>query len=160
MQRIVVRMHRTGWVKRSSKNRFRWWPLIVRARLLPLSAPIFSTACWSKTTSRSRRSGPSIAVEFEGTSLTYAELDQRANQLANLLRKHGVECDVLVGVSMERSLEMVVAMLGILKAGGAYVPLDPSFGSGRIHFVLDEARVHRFLRRARTRFVWIPSGAH
>ena len=83
----------------------------------------------------------SIAVEFEGRSLTYAELHARANQLARILRKHGVQREVLVGVYMERSLEMVVALLGILKSGGAYVPLDPSFGQGRIQYVLGEARM-------------------
>lgn len=81
------------------------------------------------------------AVEFQGRSLTYAELHSRANQLAQLLRKRGVQREVLVGLCLERSLEMVVALLGILKAGGAYVPLDPSYGSGRIGYVLDEARV-------------------
>ncbi len=83
----------------------------------------------------------STAVEFDGRSLTYAELHARANQLARVLRKHGVQREVLVGVCMERSLEMEVALLGILKAGGAYVPLDVSFGPGRIRYVLDEARV-------------------
>ena len=82
----------------------------------------------------------SIAVEFQGRSLTYAELHARSNQLARVLRKHGVQREVLVGVCMERSLEMVVALLGILKSGGAYVPLDSSFGQGRIQYVLDEAR--------------------
>jgi amino acid adenylation domain-containing protein len=80
----------------------------------------------------------SIAVEFEGRSLTYAELHARANQLARALRKHGVEREMLVGVCMERSLEMVVALVGILKSGAAYVPLDSSFGQGRIQYVLDE----------------------
>ena len=83
----------------------------------------------------------SVAVEFEGHSLSYAELDKRSNQLARLLRKRGVGPDRLVGVCMERSLEMVVALLGILKAGGAYVPLDPAYPSDRIQYVLDDARV-------------------
>ena len=81
----------------------------------------------------------SIAVEFEGRTLTYAELHARANQLARVLRRHGVEREVLVGVCMERSLEMEIALLGILKAGGAYLPLDVSFGTGRIQYVLEEA---------------------
>ena len=82
-----------------------------------------------------------IAVQFEGQSLTYAQVDARANQLASLLRKHGVKREVLVGLCVERSLEMVVALLGILKAGGAYVPLDPSHPSDRIKYVLDDAQV-------------------
>src|SRR2546427_461057 len=81
------------------------------------------------------------AVEFEGRSLSYAELDSRANQLADLLRKRGVKREVLVGLCVERSLEMVVALLGILKAGGAYVPLDPAYPRDRIKYVLDDARV-------------------
>ncbi len=82
----------------------------------------------------------SIAVEFEGRALTYAELHARANQLARVLRRHGVQREVLVGVCMERSLEMEIALLGILKAGGAYLPLDVSFGAGRIQYVLEESR--------------------
>jgi amino acid adenylation domain-containing protein len=85
------------------------------------------------------------AVEFEGRSLSYAELEARANQLAHLLRKHGVRRDVLVGVCLERSLEMVVALLGILKAGGAYVPLDPAYPSERIKYVLEDAHVKLLL---------------
>src|SRR6266704_2193799 len=88
-----------------------------------------------------QRTPTATAVEFEGRSLSYAELDARANQLANLLRKRGVEREVLVGLCVERSLEMVVALLGILKAGGAYVPLDPAYPRDRIKYVLDDARV-------------------
>ena len=87
----------------------------------------------------------SIAVEFEGRSLSYAELDRRSNQLAQLLRKRGVGAERLVGVCMERSLEMVVALLGILKAGGAYVPLDPAYPSDRIQYVLEDARIQLLL---------------
>jgi amino acid adenylation domain-containing protein len=81
----------------------------------------------------------SIAVEFEGRSLTYAEVHARANQLARVLRRQGVQREGLVGVCMERSLEMEIALLGILKAGGAYLPLDVSFGAGRIQYVLEES---------------------
>jgi amino acid adenylation domain-containing protein len=88
-----------------------------------------------------RENQSSVAVEFEGTSVTYAELHRRANQLARVLRANGVGREVLVGICLERSLEMAVALLGVLKAGGAYVPLDPSYGAGRIQYVLDEARV-------------------
>lgn len=86
-----------------------------------------------------------IAVEFQGHTLTYAELDSRSNQLAHFLRGRGVRAEVLVGVCVERSIEMVVALLGILKAGGAYVPLDPSYPSDRIQYVLDDARVKLLL---------------
>ncbi|HEX3587317.1 MAG TPA: condensation domain-containing protein, partial [Candidatus Angelobacter sp.] len=67
------------------------------------------------------------ALECEDTRLTYAELDQRANQLAHFIRKLGVAHEVTVGVCLERGPEMIVALLGVLKAGGAYVPLDPAY---------------------------------
>ncbi|HEU4930628.1 MAG TPA: amino acid adenylation domain-containing protein, partial [Pyrinomonadaceae bacterium] len=79
-----------------------------------------------------------IAIEFEGEALTYAGLNARANQLAHYLRRCGVGPDEMVGVCLERSLEMIVAMLGILKAGGAYVPLDPAYPAERIEFMLDD----------------------
>ena len=68
-----------------------------------------------------------IAVIFEEQQFTYRELNSKANQLAHYLRSIGVGSEVLVGICVERSLEMVVGLLGILKAGGAYVPLDPSY---------------------------------
>jgi amino acid adenylation domain-containing protein len=80
-----------------------------------------------------------IAVSCEGESLTYAELNGRANQLAWHLRDCGVGADKLVGICMERSLEMVVGLLGILKAGGAYVPLDPSYPRERLAYMLQDA---------------------
>src|SRR6185312_12669130 len=70
--------------------------------------------------------------------LSYASLNQRANQLAHYLRKQGVGPESLVGVCMERSLEMVVAMLGILKAGGAYVPLDPAYPKERLAYMVQD----------------------
>ena len=87
-----------------------------------------------------KRTPDAIAVQFEGQSLTFAELHARANQLAHALRRRGVKPEVLVGVCIERSLDMVVALLAILKAGGAYVPLDPAYPADRIKYVLDDAR--------------------
>jgi amino acid adenylation domain-containing protein len=81
-----------------------------------------------------------VAVRFGDQQLTYRELSQRANQLARYLRRWGVEPETLVGLCVERSLEMVVALLGILKAGGAYVPLDPGFPQGHLAFMLHNAR--------------------
>ena len=80
-----------------------------------------------------------VAVVFEGEQLTYAELDQRANQLATYLERLGVKPGVLVGIFVERSLEMIVGLLGVLKAGGAYVPMDPTYPPERISFVLSDA---------------------
>jgi amino acid adenylation domain-containing protein len=85
------------------------------------------------------RSPKSPAVQFKNRSFTYEELNSRANQLAVYLRGLGVGPDVLVGVCLERSLEMVVALLAVLKAGGAYVPLDPSYPKNRLSFMLADS---------------------
>ena len=82
-----------------------------------------------------------IAVQFEETKLTYRELNARANRLAHHLQKLGVGPEVLVGVCLERSTEMMVGLLGILKAGGAYVPLDPSYPKQRLAFILKDTDV-------------------
>jgi amino acid adenylation domain-containing protein len=81
-----------------------------------------------------------IAVAFQGQHLTYRELNARANQLAHHLRGLGVGPEKLVGICVERSLEMVIGLLGILKAGGAYVPLDPTYPSERLKFMLEDAQ--------------------
>ncbi|MBK9992039.1 MAG: amino acid adenylation domain-containing protein, partial [Verrucomicrobia bacterium] len=88
---------------------------------------------------QARRTPNAIALVFEDKSLTYAALDQRADQLAALLRSRGIGPDVLVGLCVERSLEMVVGVLGILKAGGAYVPIDPAYPADRIAYVLEDS---------------------
>jgi amino acid adenylation domain-containing protein len=79
-----------------------------------------------------------IAVVFKNESLTYQELNQRANQLANYLQYLGVKPDVLVGISIERSLKMIVGLLGILKAGGAYIPLDPDYPLERLEYIIED----------------------
>jgi len=81
-----------------------------------------------------------IAVVFEDQQLTYSELNARANQLAHYLRKLGVEPEVLVGLCVERSLEMIVGLLGILKAGGAYLPLDTALPTSGLEFRLQDAQ--------------------
>ena len=83
-----------------------------------------------------RRRPEAVAVVFEGRQLTYAELNGRANQLAHYLRTLGVKPDSAVGLCVERSLEMVVGIVGILKAGGAYVPLEPGYPQERLEYMI------------------------
>ena len=87
------------------------------------------------------RTPDAVAVVFEHQQLTYEQLNCRANQLAHYLQSVGVGENVLVGLCVERSLEMVVGLLGILKAGGAYVPLDPEYPQDRLRFILEDAQV-------------------
>ena len=87
------------------------------------------------------QSPDAVAVVFGNQKLTYRELNQRANQLADYLQHLGVQPETLVGICVERSLEMLVGILGILKAGGAYVPLDPAYPQERLAFMLSDARV-------------------
>lgn len=80
------------------------------------------------------------AVIFENQRLSYRELNEKANQLAHYLKSLGVKPETLVGICLERSLEMLIALLAILKAGGAYVPLDPAYPSDRIAFIAEDAK--------------------
>ncbi|MDZ8055343.1 MAG: non-ribosomal peptide synthetase [Aulosira sp. ZfuVER01] len=82
-----------------------------------------------------------IAVSFNNQQLTYRELNNRSNQLAHYLQKLGVKSEVLVGISVEQSIEFIVGLLGILKAGGAYLPLDSNYPQERINFMLADAKV-------------------
>jgi natural product biosynthesis luciferase-like monooxygenase protein len=86
------------------------------------------------------RSPEATAVAFRGSSITYCELDARAALLAHKLRTMGVGPDILVGICAERSIEMVVGLLGIMKAGGAYVPIDPRYPKQRIAWLLEDAK--------------------
>ncbi|HET7209598.1 MAG TPA: amino acid adenylation domain-containing protein, partial [Terriglobales bacterium] len=90
---------------------------------------------------QAHRRPSAIAVTFDGKNLTYSELNRRADCLANYLCGLGVRPETLVGIYLDRSLEMVIALLAVLKAGGAYVPLDPSFPAERIGFILADAEV-------------------
>jgi len=90
-----------------------------------------------------------VAVVCGTDQLNYSELNQRANQLAHYLRKQGVGPDVVVGLCMERSLEMVIGLLGILKAGGAYLPLDPDYPQQRLEYMLSDAQVGLVLTQKR-----------
>ncbi|WHZ21721.1 MAG: polyketide synthase module [Nitrospira sp.] len=86
------------------------------------------------------RTPTAVAVKSDHQQVTYEELNARANQLARYLREQGVGPDVLVGLYVERSLEMVIGLLGILKAGGAYVPLDPHYPTERLAYMLVDSR--------------------
>src|SRR6267143_3266902 len=97
------------------------------------------------------RTPEAVAVEYEGLRLTYGELNARANQVARYLARHGVGPDALVGICVERSLEMVVGILGILKAGGAYVPLDPEYPASRLSFMLEDTAAPVLLTQATLR---------
>ncbi|WP_289500830.1 amino acid adenylation domain-containing protein [Gloeocapsopsis sp. IPPAS B-1203] len=90
-----------------------------------------------------------VAVVFDNKYFTYQQLNQRANQLAHYLQSLGVGPEVLVGICIERSLEMVVGLLGILKAGGAYVPLEPEYPLERLSFILQETQVEVLLTQKR-----------
>ncbi|BAZ70600.1 McyC protein (plasmid) [Fischerella sp. NIES-4106] len=87
------------------------------------------------------RSPNAVAVIFKDQQWTYKQLNEKANQLAHYLQTKGVKPEVLVGIFIERSIEMLVGLLGILKAGGAYVPLDPSYPSDRLTYMLSDAAV-------------------
>ncbi len=98
---------------------------------------------------QARKTPDATAVEFAGEHWTYGELNGRADRLARHLQSLGVGAESLVGVCVERSLEMIVGLLGILKAGGAYVPLDPKYPRERIAFMLADAQIDVLLVRDR-----------
>ncbi|WP_061336776.1 non-ribosomal peptide synthetase [Clostridium botulinum] len=82
-----------------------------------------------------------IAVVFEDKKLTYRELNEKANSLGRLLRDKGVKADSIVGIMVERSVEMIVGIMGILKSGGAYLPIDPSYPVERIEYMIEDAKI-------------------
>ncbi len=95
------------------------------------------------------RTPDAVALVVEQGFLTYGELDRRSDRLARLLRRLGVAPEILVGVAVERSLELLVGLLAVLKAGGAYLPLDPSYPAERLAFMLADARVAVLLTQER-----------
>ncbi|MET0657807.1 MAG: AMP-binding protein, partial [Steroidobacteraceae bacterium] len=97
------------------------------------------------------RAPQSVALIYENESLSYSELNNRANQLARYLRARGVGQDELVGICVERSVEMVVGLLGILKAGGAYVPLDPDYPQERLAYMVASSAPRVLLTQQRLR---------
>jgi len=105
------------------------------------------------------RTPDAVAVSFAGGQLTYAELNEQANQVARRLLTLGVCAEVSVGICMERSVEMVVGMLGILKAGGAYVPLDPEYPAQRLSYMIEDAGVRVLLTQERLAHTLLDHGA-
>ncbi|MEW6736657.1 MAG: amino acid adenylation domain-containing protein, partial [Acidobacteriota bacterium] len=90
---------------------------------------------------QAKRNADAIAVEYEDECISYRELNQRANQLGHYLHAHGVGPEVLVGVLMERSIAMIISLLGIMKTGGAYLPLDTTYPLERLAFILADTQV-------------------
>jgi amino acid adenylation domain-containing protein len=109
----------------------------------------YPTGCLHELVAQQAAKRPNaLAVEFRDESLTYAQLDQRANQLAHELIARGAGPGSLVGICVNRSLELVVALLGVLKSGAAYVPIDPSHPANRQAFLLEDAQVPVLLTQA------------
>ncbi|NVJ03443.1 AMP-binding protein, partial [Myxococcus sp. AM009] len=100
-----------------------------------------------------------VAVAFETERLTYRELEARANQVAHHLRAMGVGAESLVGVCLERSVDVVVALLGVLKAGGAYVPVDPAYPKERLGWMLEDTGASVLLTHEKWKTVLPASGA-
>jgi non-ribosomal peptide synthetase component F len=88
---------------------------------------------------QAQRTPSATAVEHENRGLTYDDLNRRSNRLAHHLRKSGVKPEIRVAICLERSREMIVALLAALKAGAAYVPLDPAYPAERLHFMLKDS---------------------
>jgi amino acid adenylation domain-containing protein len=96
-----------------------------------------------------KRTPDATALVFEGRPMSYGELNRRANQLGHYLRKLGVGPDTLVAISVERSFEMVVGLVGILKAGGAYVPVDPGYPADRQTYMIEDSRAPVLLTQSK-----------
>ncbi len=112
------------------------------------SAVFTKDRCVHKLFEAQAASSPdALALIFDDERVTYGELNGRANRLALYLKDLGVAPETRVGICMERSTEMIVALLGVLKAGGAYVPIDPAYPKERISFLLNDARVAALLTR-------------
>lgn len=116
------------------------------------SQPYHKTLCLHELIARQARYTPDIAaIVFEDRWITYEQLDRCANQLANYLQSIGVKPEICVGVCLERSIELIIALLGILKAGGAYVPLDPSYPVERLTFMIQETEMLVLLTQEKLR---------
>lgn len=130
------------------------WDAAERSRVLDqwnaTDAPARTDACVHRLfEEQAARTPNATAVTCEDQSLTYDELNRRANQLARRLKSLGVGPDVLVGLCAERSVEMMVGLIAIHKAGGAYVPLDPSYPKDRIAYMVEDSKVPVLLTQDR-----------
>ncbi|SDB42584.1 amino acid adenylation domain-containing protein [Pseudomonas sp. NFACC23-1] len=101
--------------------------------------------------SHAATTGDAMALTFEGLHMSYVELNRRANQLAHRLIEQGVGPDVLVGIAVERTPQMIIGLLAILKAGGAYVPLDPAYPADRLAYMIEDSGVTQILTQAHLR---------
>ncbi len=99
---------------------------------------------------QAKRTPNAVAVQYEGKSLTYGELDQHTDEVSKTLIKQGVKPGILVGIFMNRSLDMLIGLLSVLKAGGAYLPLDPAFPSARLAFMLTDSDAPIILAQTNT----------
>jgi amino acid adenylation domain-containing protein len=104
-----------------------------------LDAPVLRGGCHQAFERQAAATPNAIAIAFEGGELGYGELNRRANRLARLLRASGARRGCFVGIHLERSAEMVVAVLAVLKSGAAYLPLDPAYPAARLRHMLDDA---------------------
>ena len=143
-----------GGVAHAPEQRLSELPLLTPAERHQLlvewndtETPVTSQCVHQLFEAQVERTPAAVAVVCDGEELSYTELNRRANQLAHYLRRRGVSPEVRVGICLERSLEMVVGILGILKAGGAYVPLDPSYPRDRLSYILNDAQVQVLLTR-------------
>src|SRR5256885_8533518 len=117
--------------------------------------------CVPQLIARQAAATPDAVALIDGDQkLSYREMNQRANQLAHMLQGLGVRPNVLVGVCLERSLDLVVGLLGILKAGGAYVPLDPTYPPERLAFMMEDAAAPVLVTQQHLLTRLAPQGAH
>lgn len=147
MERLITHWH-TVLQTMSTKpdQRISQFPLLSATELRQITADWNTTftnqlaLCPHQLFERQAQATPdAIALIYEGAQLTYAQLEQQANQLAHYLHAAAVGPEIAVGLCVERSLEMVIAILGILKAGGIYVPLDPDYPTERLAYMLQDA---------------------
>ena len=120
---------------------------IISGGLVCADAPVEEQCIHELVEAQVAKTPDAVAVVYQGQQLTYRELDERADRLAAYLEKSGVKAETPVGICVERSLEMVVGVLGILKAGGYYVPLDPAYPPDRLAYMLEDTAAPVLLKQ-------------